>query len=72
MSYLSGMKTEAQKYHEANAMQAMEEKTELPQLYHMSCQSCGKDWWDKKAFPMYCPYCNTNRMPERKDGDDNG
>lgn len=41
----------------------------IEQLYHMSCPSCGKDWWDKNAFPLYCPYCNTNRMPERKDGD---
>ena len=37
------------------------------QIYHLSCPSCGKDWWDDNPFPSYCPYCNTNRIPERKD-----
>ena len=69
MSYPYRCKPEAYRYLEANALQAKEGKTELPQLYHLSCPSCGKDWWDKNAFPMYCPYCDTNRMPERKDGD---
>ena len=35
-------------------------------LYHLSCPSCGADWWDNNAFPSYCPYCNTNRVPEVK------
>jgi rubrerythrin len=30
-------------------------------LYHLSCPSCGADWWDKDAFPSYCPYCNVIR-----------
>ena len=33
-------------------------------LYHLSCPSCGSDWWDNNAFPSYCPYCNANRIPE--------
>ena len=32
--------------------------------YHLSCPSCGKDWWSPEGFPRYCPYCNTNRLPE--------
>lgn len=39
----------------------------LEQRYHLSCPSCGKDWWDDNPFPFYCPYCNTNRIPERKE-----
>ena len=39
-------------------------------LYHLSCPSCGSDWWDSNAFPSYCPYCNTNRVPERTDKKD--
>lgn len=30
-------------------------------LYHLTCPSCGADWWDKDAFPSYCPYCNVIR-----------
>ena len=37
------------------------------QIYHLSCSSCGSDWWDDNPFPSYCPYCNTNRVPERED-----
>ena len=36
-------------------------------VYHLSCPSCGSDWWDSNAFPSYCPYCNTNKIPERTD-----
>lgn len=38
-------------------------------LYHLSCPSCGADWWDKDAFPSYCPYCNTNRFPKKYIGE---
>lgn len=40
--------------------------SEKEQLYHLSCPSCGKDWWDREAFPMYCPYCSTNRKPRKE------
>ena len=39
-------------------------------LYHLSCPSCGADWWDSNAFPSFCPYCNTNRIPKRTDKKD--
>ena len=34
------------------------------QQYHLSCDSCGRTWWDLQAFPSYCPYCKTNRTPK--------
>ena len=26
-------------------------------LYHVLCDKCGHDWWDKSGFPMECPKC---------------
>ena len=30
------------------------------QIYHLSCPSCGKDWWDDNPFPSYCPFAVSN------------
>jgi len=27
-------------------------------IYHLSCVSCKKDWWETMPFPKECPYCH--------------
>ena len=29
-------------------------------LYHLSCPSCGKDWWIPNGFPKHCPFCRSS------------
>ena len=28
------------------------------EMYHVSCDKCGHDWWDKTGFPVECPVCH--------------
>lgn len=27
-------------------------------MYHVSCDKCGHDWWDPTGFPTECPRCH--------------
>ena len=37
-----------------------------PEMYHLSCKSCGKIWWDEKEHRERCPFCNKKLEGDKK------